>query len=72
VRIDSRHAIQHNKYIVIDGTSVETGSFNYSAAAAHSNAENALVIWNNPALAAQYTQNWELHWGHAEAWKSTY
>jgi phosphatidylserine/phosphatidylglycerophosphate/cardiolipin synthase-like enzyme len=71
-RIDSQHPIHHNKYMVIDGAHVETGSFNYSAQAAHKNAENALVIWNNPVLAKQYANNWAIHWGHSEDYQSTY
>ncbi len=72
VRIDSMHPIHHNKYIVVDDKSVETGSFNYSKAAAHSNAENAMLISDDAKLASQYTENWRLHWGHSEAWKTSY
>ena len=72
VRIDSMHAIHHNKYIIIDDRSVETGSFNYSKAAAQSNAENAVLISDDLKLASQYTENWKLHWGHSEAWESSY
>ena len=71
-RIDSEHPIHHNKYMVIDGTHVETGSFNYSGQAAHRNAENALVIWNNPDLAKKYAANWATHWEHSEAYRSSY
>jgi len=72
VRIDSRHPIHHNKYIVVDNQTVETGSFNYSKAAAHANAENVVVIWRDGALAERYLKNWSLHWGHAQPWHSTY
>lgn len=72
VRIDGEHAIHHNKYIVIDNRTVETGSFNYSKAAAHSNAENVIVIWGNPELAARYAGNWQRHWEHAQIWRSVY
>ena len=72
VRIDFQHPIHHNKFIVADGKNVETGSFNYSDAAAHKNAENALVIWNDQALASKYEHNWQLHWGHSEVYKSNY
>ncbi len=71
-RVDSQHAIQHNKYIVIDGLHVETGSFNYTSAAEQRNAENVLVIWNNPKLAATYMDNWTEHWGHSEAIEAKY
>ena len=44
--------------MVIDGETVNTGSFNFTAAAQKSNAENLLVL-DDPALAAKYTANWE-------------
>jgi hypothetical protein len=42
VRLDRVYAIMHNKFMVIDGDSLETGSFNYTTAADKHNAENAL------------------------------
>ena len=54
VRGDARYPIMHDKFIVVDGQHVETGSFNYTFAAAERNAENAMVIWNNPQLAEKY------------------
>lgn len=65
VRIDSKHAIQHNKYLVVDGRHLQTGSFNYSASAASRNAENVILMWNNPALADAYLRDWNEHWEHA-------
>ena len=50
---DGRHAIAHNKVMVIDGSTVITGSFNFTKAAEESNAENLLVI-RSPELAAKY------------------
>jgi phosphatidylserine/phosphatidylglycerophosphate/cardiolipin synthase-like enzyme len=58
--IDANHAIAHNKVIIIDGETVLTGSFNFTKAAQEKNAEN-LVIIRDPALAAQYAQNWDAH-----------
>ena len=52
--IDSKHAISHNKIMVIDGKTTLTGSFNFTKAAEGSNAENLLVI-QDPALAKLYT-----------------
>lgn len=54
VRLNSNYAIMHNKFIVVDKQTVETGSFNYSQAAVVKNAENVIVIWNNPDVAAVY------------------
>ena len=62
VRTNARYALQHNKFIVVDGTTVQTGSFNYTASAAERNAENVLVVRNAPALAAQYASEWRRLW----------
>ena len=62
VRINARYAIQHNKFMVIDGTTVQTGSFNYTSAAAERNAENVVVVRNAPAIAAQYDAQWRRLW----------
>lgn len=53
-RVVSAYAIHHEKYIAVDSQHTETGSFNYSQAAARSNSENVLVVWNNPTTAKQY------------------
>ena len=66
VRVNGKYAIQHNKYIVVDGRHVKTGSFNFSAAAQERNAENVLVIWNLPSLAEQYTRDWQKLWDGGE------
>lgn len=72
VRVDSMHAIAHNKILIIDQKHVETGSFNFTTAAAKKNAENALVIWNNPQLAKIYLVNWQEHWQHSETYQARY
>jgi phosphatidylserine/phosphatidylglycerophosphate/cardiolipin synthase-like enzyme len=64
-KIDAKHAIAHNKIIIIDGLVVITGSFNFTKQAETSNAENLLVIWDE-ALAAKYTANWQAHAAHSE------
>lgn len=50
--------INHDKVMVIDRAHVQTGSFNYSTAAATKNSENVIVIWNNPAVAEAYVAHW--------------
>ncbi len=59
VKTDSRYAIMHDKFIVVDGRHVETGSFNYTFAAAQRNAENAIVVWNNSGMADKYASEFE-------------
>jgi phosphatidylserine/phosphatidylglycerophosphate/cardiolipin synthase-like enzyme len=58
-RLVSSFPIQHSKYIVIDGQHVQTGSYNYTVAAARYNSENVLVMWNCPDLARIYLDNWQ-------------
>lgn len=62
IRTISASAIHHDKYIVVDGRTVETGSFNYTQAAARSNSENVLVLWNDPQAAARYLVHWQDRW----------
>lgn len=62
VRTISAYPIHHDKTIAVDGMHVETGSFNYSDAAANRNSENVLVLWNNPKLASAYLKHWERNW----------
>ena len=66
VRLDAHYAIHHHKFLVIDSTSIETGSFNYTSSAISRNAENALVLWNVPNLAADYTKEWERLWEESQ------
>jgi phosphatidylserine/phosphatidylglycerophosphate/cardiolipin synthase-like enzyme len=63
--IDARHAIAHNKVMVIDGQTVLTGSFNFTKAAEERNAENLLVL-RGRELASKYTANWREHRQHSE------
>lgn len=72
VRVDSQHAIMHNKFLIVDGETVETGSFNFTAAGASKNAENVMVIWKTPKLAAVYQRDWDTHWAHAEPYAARY
>ena len=65
--IDAKHAIAHNKIMIIDGQTVITGSFNFTKAAEESNAENLLVI-RSPELAAKYAANWKAHAEHSEVY----
>lgn len=64
--IDRQHAIAHNKVMVIDGTTVITGSFNFSKAAEFENAENVIEHHGDQKLASIYTQNWIAHVRHSE------
>ena len=66
LRFNSNYAIMHDKYIIIDDKTVETGSFNYTASAEKRNAENVLVVKDDPALAKRYLENWRKLWDEGE------
>jgi phosphatidylserine/phosphatidylglycerophosphate/cardiolipin synthase-like enzyme len=57
VRVIDVYPIHHDKFMVIDGESVETGSFNYTTSAARYNSENAVVMWHVPLVAQAYQQH---------------
>jgi phosphatidylserine/phosphatidylglycerophosphate/cardiolipin synthase-like enzyme len=69
VRLDYRYAIMHDKFIVVDGETVEEGSFNYTAAAEKKNAENVLVL-RDREVAGQYEREWRRLWDESEAMKA--
>jgi phosphatidylserine/phosphatidylglycerophosphate/cardiolipin synthase-like enzyme len=67
--VDTQHKIAHNKIILIDGRTIITGSFNFTTAAEHSNAENLLILHDRPKLYSAYQQNFEHHLGHSQPFK---
>ncbi len=64
LREDGKHAISHNKVMVIDESVVITGSFNFTNSAETRNAENFLIL-KSVDLASQYKMQWQSHWGHS-------
>ena len=66
--IDAKHAVAHNKVMVIDGETVVTGSFNFTKAADEKNAENLLVI-RDKATAEKYASNWNIHAEHSKKYE---
>lgn len=66
--IDSRHAIAHNKVMIIDRETVITGSFNFTKAAENKNAENLIIIPSKD-LARTYIDNWNEHKNHSDIYK---
>lgn len=72
IRTIDKYAIHHDKFIVVDEASVETGSFNYSRAANVYNSENAIVLYNMPQVADQYLLHWESRWNDGIPWGPSY
>ncbi|HDR9240209.1 phospholipase D family protein [Burkholderia vietnamiensis] len=58
VRVVNVFPAQHSKFIVVDGGTVETGSYNYSQQARY-NAENVIVLRGDTGVADAYQKNWE-------------
>lgn len=69
VWLDGEHQSAHNKVMVIDAglpaAQVITGSFNFTRAAQHKNAENVVFISGSASLAQDYAANWQRHLAHA-------
>lgn len=65
VRLETRYASAHNKILLIDVEGnhpvVITGSYNFTFSAQARNAENLLILRDNPALAQAYLANWQRH-----------
>lgn len=62
VRLNDRYAIMHNKVMIADGHTVQTGSMNYTASADTRNAENSIVLRDMPKVAAQYQIEFNRLW----------
>lgn len=72
VRLNTHYPVMHNKFIIVDGNTVQTGSFNYTASAAKRNAENVLVVQDAPDLAAAYQNTFNRLWGESDALAGRY
>jgi phosphatidylserine/phosphatidylglycerophosphate/cardiolipin synthase-like enzyme len=68
VSLDARHAWVHDKVMILDGSIVITGSYNWTVAADTQNGENLLVI-RDPRLAEVYTENWMRHAHHSTPYR---
>jgi phosphatidylserine/phosphatidylglycerophosphate/cardiolipin synthase-like enzyme len=54
-----RFKLLHDKSMVLDARSVQTGSINYTAAGARSNSEDAVIEWNDLGSAASFEQHFQ-------------
>jgi phosphatidylserine/phosphatidylglycerophosphate/cardiolipin synthase-like enzyme len=70
VRLNDRYAIHHDKFVIADGSTLETGSFNFTASAASRNSENALVVAKAPKLVDEYLAHWQSRFDEATPYRS--
>lgn len=70
--LNGRYAIFHHKFAVIDRKHVLLGSFNWTSAAAKRNAEDVVLIRDDPALAKTFTAEWDRLFKEAEVLTPNY
>jgi len=68
-RINSKYKSMHHKYMIIDGVTLQLGSFNYTINAEESNAENVLVINNDSEIVNAYLNQWQRLWFESKSLK---
>ena len=68
VFFDLEHALDHNKIIIIDRTTLITGSFDFTKTE-DNNVENLLILKGNKLLVDKYIKNFEEHRGYSESYK---
>lgn len=64
LKIGNATGIMHDKYCIVDGVIMETGSFNYTTSATSYNTENQIYI-TDKAVIKRYQDNFENLWGEA-------
>lgn len=62
LRTNDQFHLHHDKTIIVDGNTVETGSFNFAPSAETANSENVVVIRDMPEIARQYLAHWQSRW----------
>lgn len=62
LRTNDHFHLHHDKTIIVDGSTVETGSFNFAKSAESANSENVVVIRDMPDVARQYLAHWQSRW----------
>ncbi len=66
ILFDGNPYLMHHKVIIVDGTTVISGSYNFSGNAANANDENVLIL-HNPSIAAQYAAEFQRIYEQAQA-----
>jgi phosphatidylserine/phosphatidylglycerophosphate/cardiolipin synthase-like enzyme len=65
LRYGHQRGIMHNKFTIVDGKMLETGSFNYTNHASRSNNENQIYL-STPAIVARYQARFDQIWNEAK------
>ena len=62
VRASEPGVTMHDKIMIADRMTVQTGSFNYTVSAERANIENVIVLWGNIPLAMKFGQHFDEIW----------
>lgn len=62
LRTNDRFHLHHDKVIIVDGHTVQTGSFNFAPSAETANSENVVVLREMPEVARPYLAHWQSRW----------
>ncbi|CEN32210.1 Phospholipase D [Candidatus Westeberhardia cardiocondylae] len=66
VKLNDKYSIMHNKFMIFDDVSVQTGSFNYTNNAVSRNAENVICLINQPKIANKYILEFNRLWNESK------
>ena len=64
VKFGRQRGIMHNKFAIVDGRTMETGSFNYTSGASTKNHENQIYL-ADPVVIATYQKEFDRLWEEA-------
>jgi phosphatidylserine/phosphatidylglycerophosphate/cardiolipin synthase-like enzyme len=70
LRFGHQRGIMHNKFTIIDGKILETGSFNYTRHASQANNENQIYL-ENPTILQKYKTRFDTLWNSGTLPKPT-
>lgn len=62
IKVNTKHRIEHNKFVIVDQYVVITGSYNWTTSATLRNSENCLKIWNDEKTVSDYQKRFEYLW----------
>ena len=72
VRSISAYAIHHDKVVVADRKTVQTGSMNYSSSGESRNSENVIVLWDASQAAQAYLKHFDRNYRQASVYVQRY
>lgn len=65
LKYGAQKGVMHNKFVIIDGKMMETGSFNFTNHAGLANQENQIYL-SNPTIIKRFSERFEKIWAGAK------